>query len=337
MSTIRGYLAPFFAGCVMLATGIALGGGPLQRADGGQDASGLIEENQTLRDQVVSARDSGRYDDAWGRALAPQQLAGRLQGAAVTIVALPGVEPSAVGRTRSTIDDAGGSVAVVVTVAGEVLDPAKKTYVDSVADGALTGADGLPAPPADDTYRRFGAVLARAYVGSSDEPAGAGDTDTGTTDTGDASTRPTGIEYDETAAGIDAELQGARLVELAAPPQRRGTLVVVLGSGVHGTDAVTQAAQVIAVDLITALAAAGDALVVTTPPPGRMPGGVLDRVADDERVATLPVSTTNAGSTANGLVTTVFGLATALAGDPGDYGIVAGEPVLPPGVAAAGT
>jgi len=311
VSALRRYLLPVFAAFITLAIGIALGAGLLQQAEGSDDSGSLRVANERLRDQLVADKNERVFGQAWSDALAPGLLAGRLTDAQVTIVALPGVSGTSVAATRQAIEDAGGSTAMVVTVAADVLDSAKKTYVGSVADSSLAGADGVPAPPEDDVYPRFGTVLARAYVGTS------------------ADTR-----YDATAASIDSELQGAELIELDEAPLRRGSLVVVLASGAHGDDEVTTAANVIASDLIAALARAGDAVVVSTPATGRWRGGLLADLADDRDVARLPVSTTNAGTTSSGLVTTVYALATALAGRPGDYGVVDGQPVLPPGVDA---
>lgn len=312
MSALRRYLLPVFAAFIALAIGIALGAGPLQQAEGSDDSSSLRSANQNLRDQLAADGNARVFDRAWSDALAPGLLKGRLTDAQVTIVALPGVSPTSVEATRQAIQDAGGSTAMVVTVAADVLDSAKKTYVGSVADSSLAGADGVTAPPEDEVYPRFGTVLARAYVGTSDD-----------------------TRFDGTAAKIDSELQGAKLVEVDQPPLRRGSLVVVLASGAHGSDEITTAAHVIASDLVAALARAGDAVVVTTPATGRASGGLLADLADNRDVARLPVSTASAGTTSSGLVTAVYALATALAGQPGNYGVVDGEPVLPPGVGSA--
>ena len=312
MSALRRYLLPVFAAFITLAIGIALGAGPLQQAEGSDDSGSLRTTNQKLRDQLAASNDARVFDRAWSDALAPGLLTGRLTDAHITIVVLLGVSSASVDATRQAIQAAGGSTAMVVSVAAAVLDSAKKTYVSSVADSSLAGADGVTAPPEDDVYPRFGTVLARAYVSTSDD-----------------------TRYDATAAKIDSELQGANLVELDQAPLRRGSLVVVLASGAHGDDKVVTAANVIAADLVTALARAGDAVVVTTPATGRATGGLLADLADNRDVARLPVSTANAGTSSSGLVTTVYALATALAGRPGDYGVVDGEPVLPPGVESA--
>ncbi len=312
MSTLRRHLLPIFAALITLAVGIALGAGPLQQAEGSHDSGSLKAANQKLRDQIAASRDAHIFDGAWSGALAPRLLRDRLTGAQVTIVALPGISTTSVDDTVQAIQDAHGSTALVVTVDADVLDSAKKTYVGSVADSSLAGASDLVAPPADDVYPRFGAVLARAYVGMGDN-----------------------TRYDSTAVKIDSELQGAKLVELDKDPLRRGSLVVVLASGAHGADEVTVAANLIASELVAAFARAGDAVIVTTPPTGRDTGGVLAAIADNGDFARMRVSTANAGTSPAGLVTTVYGLATALAGRPGDYGVVDGKPVLPPGVGVA--
>jgi len=311
VSWLRRYLIPVFAACITLAVGIALGGGPLQSA-GADDSASLREDNQRLEDTLTGLESARVFDDAWTAALAPRVLDGRLADAQVTLVVLPGVSDDAVDDMRVAIEQAGGRAAAVVAVDADVLDPGKKTYVASVADSSLSGASGIDVPPETDVYARFGSLLARAYVGSS----------------------ASGGAFDDVAVKVDAELRGAKLVRIAEEPLRRGSLVVVLGAGDSGDEAVTEAAQVIATELVVELARRADAVVVSTPPSGRVEGGLLDALSAGDDLAGLRVSTVNAGTTSGGLVSTVYALASALADEPGDFGVVDGKAVLPPGFAS---
>ncbi|MBA3233947.1 MAG: copper transporter [Propionibacteriales bacterium] len=313
MSTLRQYLIPLFAACMALAAGIALGGGPLQTASGADDNESLQSSNHALRDELVAVRAGMSFDEALSSATAPGLLTGRLANLGVTLVVLPRVGPTWVGDMAAAVEWSGGIVTSVVTLDDDVVDPEKKTYVDSVTDSTLRGVKDLAATPADETYARFGAVLARAYVGQSDDDA-----------------------YDDVALKIDSELEGAKLVMLSEQPLRRGTVVIVLSSGERGDDRVTEAGHVIAVELVTELAKASDGLVVTTPSTGREDNGLLTRLTDVADVKRLPVSTINAGGTSGALVATVDALAAAAAGEPGDFGIVDGKAALPPGLAPEG-
>lgn len=310
MSTLRRYLIPLFAVCMALAAGIALGGGPFQTASGADDSGSLQATNAALRDELASVRSENIFDEAVSDATAPGLLDGRLTDLGVTLVVFPGADPAWVEDTVAALKRSGGTVTSVVTLATDVVDPEKKTYVGSVADSSLEGAANLPAPPEGETYARFGTVLARAYVAH-----------------GDAA------QYDDVAVKIDSELQGARLVTLPERPLRRGAAVVVLASGDYGDDRLTEAAHVIATELVTELARGSDGLVVATPPTGREDDGILTTLADDADVRALPVSTINAGGTAAALVATVDALAAAMAGRPGDFGLVEGRAVLPPSLA----
>ena len=51
------------------------------------------------------------------------------------------------------------------TIAADYMDPAKKTYVDTVADQSLESADDLQSLAGAETYEQIGALVARAYVG----------------------------------------------------------------------------------------------------------------------------------------------------------------------------
>lgn len=313
MSALRRYLVPLFAACMALAAGIALGGGPLATAAGSDDTDTLQASNQALRDELAAVRVGSSFDEAVSEAVAPGLLAGRLADRGVTLVVLPGVQAGWLADTTAAVTQSGGTVTSVVMLDGDVVDPEKKTYVGSVADSSLEGADDVTAPPTGNTYARFGSVVARAYV---------------------AHAAATG--YDDVAVQIDSELDGAQLVTLAAQPLRRGTLVVVLAPGDHGPDQLTEASQVITTELVIELAKASDGLVVATPATGREEDGILTRLDDEGKVAALPVSTINAGMSPAALVATVEALAAAAAGDPGEFGLVDGRAVLPSGLAPAG-
>ena len=64
------------------------------------------------------------------------------------------------------VADAGGEVVISGHLTRALIDPAKKTYVDSVATNSLHGLKDLESSAALPTYGRIGALLARAYTGS---------------------------------------------------------------------------------------------------------------------------------------------------------------------------
>ncbi len=308
MSALRRHLVAVFAACITLAVGIALGSGPLQRADGRDDTATLEASNSTLEDQLHSARAANVLDAALVKSLAPSLLQNRLTGRAVTVFVLPGVAGPSIAAMRAAIQQAGGSLAVVVTLAADVVDPGKKAYVGSVASSSLHRLDGA-GTGSDEAFAQLGLVLARAYVAP-----------------------PSSQQFDDTAVKIDAELQGAKLVTLDAEPTVRGTAVVVLAPGHHGADAASSARNVITGDLLSTLSPAAEAVVVVTPETGRYPGGLLDILSDTDAVNGLNVATTNAGTSPTGTLVAVYALSGALSGTPGEFGVVDGLPVLPTGL-----
>ncbi len=309
MSLLRRYLVPIFAACITLAVGIALGAGPLQQAEGNDDGESLRAANTKLREAVRDAGAARVLSDELTTGIAARLLEDRLQKRDVTIFVLPGVDEEAVTAMETAVTQAGGSAVVVATLDKDVVDPGKKTYVGSVATSSLEALEDIEAPPADQAYARFGLVLARAYVGTGD-----------------------GVAFGEAAIKIDSEIRGAKLVTLSEEPSRRGSAVVVMSPGASDDSDVTGAQHTIVTDMLRSLAPAADAVVVTTPATGRDEGGLLDVLAAPGGLDAQNVSTVNAGSSPGGTLIAVYALSAALSGNPGDFGVIDGEPVLPEGL-----
>lgn len=312
MNGLRRLIFPILIGCLAFAVGIALGGGPLQ-ADEGDQTKTLRADNTSLTNQVTSLRASAVFEQGVNQAVSPKLLDGRLAGRGVTLLTLPGVPDETVSETQQALKLAGADVPVVANLAADLIDPGKKTYVDSVVTSSLKGAPDLTNLKGESTYVRAGALLARAYVGKG----------------GNAN-------VDAEATKIDAELQGAKLVSSNGAPIRRGTFVVILDPGEHGSDSFTQAEMVIAQDLITGLVKGSDALVVGSTPTSSESGGLISELTDNAAMSGKRVSTVNVMDSAAGPTALVYALAAAAAGAPGHFGVIDSEAVLPPGLAAKG-
>ncbi len=310
MNSLRRLIFPILIGCLAFAIGIALGGGPLQ-ADEGDQTKTLRADNAALTNQVTTLRSSAVFEQAVNEAVAPKLLAGRLTGRGVTLLALPGVSDQTVADTQQALKLAGADVPVVASLAATLLDPGKKTYVDSVVSSSLRGAPDLDNLKGESTYVRAGALVARAYVGQGSD-----------------------ANIDAEATKIDAELQGAKLVASDGSPIRRGTFVVVLDAGGHGADSFTQAEMVIAQDLITGLVKGSDALVVGSTPTSSESGGLISELTANPSLSGKRVSTVNVVNSAAGPAALVYALAAAASGAPGHFGVIDSKAVLPPGLAA---
>ena len=310
MNTLRRLVFPVLVALLALAIGIALGSGPLQDDGSGQDTAALSRDNTALQDKITSLRAADVFDQSLNDSMQPKLLDGRLDGRSITLVVLPGVTDATVSATQQALKLAGATVAVQARVAPALLDPGRKTYVDSVAANSIKDVSDLSALADAPTYERAAALFARAYTGHGDQTS-----------------------IDDDAATIDSELQGAKLVAISGEPSRRGDFAVVLAPGTHGTDSYTTATMVIAHNLVTALVKRSDAVVVGSTPSSSAPGGLVTVLAADDALASKRLSTVNVVDSAAGETALVYALAAAAAGDPGHFGVEDGEAVLPPGLA----
>src|SRR5699024_7958808 len=131
------------------------------------------------------------------------------------------------------------------------------------------------------------------------------------------------LNIDDAARRIDGQLQGAELVRIDKPVQRRGSLVLVLAPRTTGTDDVTQARYDIETSLVKALAAASDGVVVAAPQASGTKGGLFWRWRQDD--TTPPVSTVNTLDSPAGKITAIYALAATASGAHDAYGIVSGD------------
>lgn len=312
MTALRRYVFAIVAVCVAIAAGIALGNGPLQGTTPVNHGVSLSQANSRLRDQVLALRQNQVFSQALAEASGPALLRGELTTVSVAVFVLPGVSRATVTGVTQAITSAGGEIVVSGHFRPILVDPAKKTYVDSVATNSLRGLEDLASSVALTTYAKIGSLIARAYTGPSDA-----------------------LAFDDEATGIDAQLRGARLLTLHAEPARRASAIVVLAPGDHGGTNAVYAAHQIELQLVDALAADGDGVLVAAPAESSQPGGLIAAINDagtmKNAVATLNVVDTTAGQTAS-----VAALSAAVAGQPGAFGMKGSVPVLPPALAPAG-
>ena len=306
MTALRRSIFAIVAVCAAFAAGIALGNGPLQGSSTSNDSVSLSHANATLGDQIVALRQDKAFSEALGKVAGPTLLHGQLANTAVGIFVLPGVRPATVAGVSAAVKDAGGELAVVAHLSPTLVDPGKKTYVDSVASNSLKGVKDLPSADGLPTYSRIGALIARAYTGTSNA-----------------------LAVDNEATQIDAQLQGAKLVSLAGPLQRRASAVVVLSAGDHGNADSVYAAHQIDLQVINALAAQSDAVLVAAPATASQPGGLIYEV-NDSSTGTNAITTLDVVGTAPGQIAAAGALAAAVSGQPGAYGMKGDVPALPP-------
>lgn len=152
----RSYVVPLVAVLLALATGIALGAGPLTET--GSDAA-----------TGSSSRSSGRggSDDPY-----PDQFAGAVSGALyqhglagrpVAVVTMPGADPATVTALDSQIREAGGQVVATYPVDFQLVDPEQKSLVDTLGAQLRSQLHGQVSASAS-TYPRAGQLLGVAVA-----------------------------------------------------------------------------------------------------------------------------------------------------------------------------
>ena len=312
MSGLRRYVGMLATVCVAFAAGIALGNGPLQGESTGDGHVSLTAANAELSAELQAARRVQAFESALGSAARPALLRDRLSRVSVGIFSLPGVAPETVTAVAGAVEEAGGELTVRARISPTLVDPARKTYVDSVASGALEDAADVRALGALSPYARIGALLARAYTGTADE-----------------------VAVDDEAARLDAQLRGAKLLWLADPLQRRASAVVVLTPGDTGQSGAVYAAHQIELPVLDALAARADGVLLAGPAAASAPGGLI-LAATQAPSMTHAVATLNALDMPAGPAAAVGGLAAAVSGHPGTWGMRGDVPAVPPGFGSAG-
>ena len=268
---------------------------------------------RALKDKAPRCGPRGAFDEALNQARRRPAARGPARQRTVTLVVLPGVDDDTVQATRQALKAArAASVSSWRMLSRDLVDPGKKTYVDSVVPARSR------APRTSTNGRR------REHLRPRRSPARPRVRRSGLRRRASTTRRPK----------IDSELEGARLVKLDDEPLGRGSYVVVLAPGHHGTDSFTTAEMVISHALVYALAKGADAVVVASTPTSSLPGGLIDVVSGDKDLEAARFATINVVDSAAGRTATVYALAAAASSAPGHYGLDGEEVVLPPGLAA---
>ena len=293
MIDFRYHLVSLVAVLLALATGIALGAGPLQ----GPLSERLVDQAERdrlsaaeLRAELVGVQDRIEFADAYAAGTAGAVAGGRLAGRTVSIVSLPGADSGDVRGLRERVVAAGGSVVSTVALSSDLLDPANRLTAESLAEG-LTRY--FTAPDGAGSYQLLGAAYARAFLTRSGEP----------------------VVQDNGAIGIEAALTEAEFVRVDDEVERRAQLALVVAGDPPG-DAVEGQADV-AAELAGALDAGSLGTVVAGPPAAAEAGAVL---AVRESAAGDDVSTVDTVDVTAGRVVTILALAEQVAGGAGQYG-----------------
>jgi hypothetical protein len=299
--TFRYHIVSIVAVFLALATGVALGAGPLKGpVDDGLAAQAEQDrqDKMDLRGEIATLERTDDFDAAFTAQVAPSLVANRLAGRAISILVLPEADGDVAEQTRDMLTEAGASVGPLVELTAELLDSRNKQVIDELTV-QLADLPGVRFPADASTYDRAGALLARALV----TPA-------------DAGSPP-----DDAARTVLSTLRTAKLAVPEDDVARRSSLLLILTGPRSGTDELAQAQDAILVALARALDERCDGVVVGGPPSAAREGGPIAAVRDDGQTADL-VSTVDVLTAPSGQVSAVFALAQQALGERGHYGAI---------------
>ena len=159
----RAYAVPLVAVLLALATGIALGAGPLTSTRSSADPAPA----------VTTPAPGARYPDAFAASVAAQLYHGGLSRRPVALVTLPGADPATVSALTAQIRLAGGTLTGTYPVGSQLVDAEQKSLVDTLG-AQLAKQLRTPVDRSASTYPRIGQLLAVAIAtrGTTGTPPG---------------------------------------------------------------------------------------------------------------------------------------------------------------------
>jgi hypothetical protein len=281
-----------------LATGIALGAGPL----GSKLSDGLLgqanRDRETVEAQRVALADAERIEQfqrSFAAGIDAQVLDNLLTGADVTVLTLPGADNRTVDGVIESVELSGAEVVSEVRVSGGLLDPENRTTAENLASQVLDGVDGVPSLEDAGSYEVVGYALAQGLM----------------------STSLAGAEVDPKALEIQSAFEGADYLTYDEKIERRAGLAVVVG-GVTDEEADPARAEVLASMLAAADSLSGG-VVLAGPPASADENGFVRAVRDSDASDT--VSTVDVVDLVSGRVVTTLALAEQATEGVGHYGI----------------
>jgi hypothetical protein len=290
-----------------LATGIALGAGPLGKEFDQQLANQAQQDRQDkqdLRDQLDQADRVVQFEGDFAQTIAPQITGDRLAGHTVAVFVLPGADDETVDSVSSRIEAAGGTIASTITVQNGLMDPAERQTAEGIASRVLDGVDGLPEIQGAASYQLVGYSLARGYL----------------------ATNEGGTPMDAAAQEIDAAYSEANYLTHDGDIARRANLAVVI-TGPPSEEPEVGQGELLAT-LVKAMDSLSGGVVVVGPLAAADDDGYVEAIRDSD--AADSVSTVDVADRPSGQLVTVLALVQQGEGAVGQYGAAdSADAVLP--------
>lgn len=227
MTLVRRHLVGAVALVLVLAVGIALGGGPLSH-------EALLPTTAEPAPAPPAVTEGLTADDV-SAAAAPGLYGARLEGRSVALVSTPGVDRETLNALSQGIEAANGSVSARWRAGRSLVSADEKALVDTLGSQLLDQLEGRGADPEASAYERMGQLLGTAV----------------------AARDPEGAVPGPDSLTIRQSLDGARLLRHDGGQPRRAPLVLlVLADDLD---------DYVAGGLVTGLAARAGGVVVAAP------------------------------------------------------------------------
>lgn len=305
MIDFRYHVISIVAIFLALATGIALGAGPL-KGDLDQQQLNQAErdraDKEALRTQLDQASQRDVFQDAYAKATSTTLLDARLQGRSVALVLLPGADPDIAAGVADDVAEAGGTVTGTLQVQPGLLDPQNRQVAEGLAIQVLDGVSGVPPTEGESSYTLVGYSLARAFL----------------------TTQSQGAPVDRPAETVAASLEQVNYVTADGDVARRAGLAVVVAAE---ADQVEPGQEELVTTLVQAMDTASVGVVVAGDAGSIAEGGYVAAIRDSD--VAQDVSTVDIADTAAGQVVTVLAAAEQADGKAGQYGADAPDGPLP--------
>lgn len=320
----RYHLVSIISVFLALAVGIVLGSGPLKEAIGdtiNSEVDGLRSDKDKLRSDLDAMTAHARNSDSYIDAASIDLLGDQLDKKSVAIVVLPGVDSALVDAAKKRVEQAGGTVAVTMTVLDKWTTTEDRTFRTTLSSSLV--ADMKPATPANAGME---AELAAALAGSLSQ------TDSGSKTLNEGATTMLSLLQSSNLVKVDATpksaVDGAILLTPTAP-----TDAEIKADSI--TDEQLQATLKAYVAIASALQERVGAAVTTGP--ALESADTVAAIRGDEDLRS-KLTTVDSFDLVSGQVSAPMALAQSIANASGQYGFRSGadnvvpariEPVVP--------
>ena len=299
MIDFRYHVISIVAIFLALATGIALGAGPLGKEFDQQLANQARQDREAkedLRDQLDQTNQVMEFEGDFAQDLAPQLTNNRLANRTVAVFVLPDADEDTVGGVTSRIEGAGATITATIEIQDSLMDPAERQTAEGIATEVLKGVQGLPDTEGAQSYQLVGYSLARGYLATSEE----------------------GAPVDQVAASIDGAFGdgGAGYLNVDGDLTQRANLAVVI-AGPPSEDPQVGQGELLAI-MVQAMDTLSGGVVVAGPIAAAGDDGYITAVRDS--TASDTVSTVDVADRPAGQIVTVLALDQQAEGSVGQYG-----------------